>query len=660
VACGWFALAHPGSVLYGGLAWVVVLLCTLAGYGAAVERLVRVEVDLGLRLAWGTAVVLALCGIGFAGGVLVRPVVLGLIGAGVIGFGVRQWTVARPTLLDAWHALPGLRARPALTAYFAVLACVAAVNLMTAVADTQVNTYDDDVIYTPLAKRTLQIGNIDEPFSFRRLGAFGGQTALVALAGSRGCLDNVFVADGGVCQFAVYALLIGAVRRRRRDTDGQPIDTVLVGLFGLVVVVLPNTSINSGSHWSGVLMFYGLYRTLALTAMPGMPLRRLFVVVGGVAAAACTLRQNYIPVAVLIPFLGLAFRLWPSPRERFRVERTLWLVTIATAAAVLIPYCIASYRSSETFLYPLWGGTFNPSIPTTPTLHTTWQEIQFWFRVILEPEPIRTFLVLLPVMFVARDLRAGKPLTALSIAGVVGMILLVHSFTLSDARTMWRYAFGFMTPLFFVVVLEGAGAGMRRDADEAGPMQVPLVGRMVVIISLLIQISVSARGMIRRYEVLADDLQAAAATHAHPRVDIEIPLTYARLQAAAPAGAAIAVALDEPAHLDYARNQILNLDSPGFASYDAAMPTFQGPEPLAAYFLAHDIRYLGFVRGAASRYQFRREFWLKRIFLDTELWRVQGAYTIDAIESYEALAASRRVLFEHAGMVMVDLAERRP
>jgi hypothetical protein len=661
-----YGLATPHSVLFGGTAWFVTLVCMLAGYGALVERVVGVEVDLGLRMTWGAAVYLALAGLGYAAGVLVHPVILVLIALGLIPYLWRQWTTPRPALLGAWDGLPMLRARPMVTAYFALIAVVAAINVADGIAEVQGNTYDDDVVYTPLVKRTLDVGDIDDPFSFRRISAYGGQTALGALAAARGTLANIYLPDAALFQFVMFALVIGAILRRRTETgdgagpDGPPIDLVVVGLFLLNLVILPNTTINTGSYWTGTVMFYGLYRTLVLTAPPGAPLKRLFVLVGAVAGATCSLRQNFIPVAVMIPVIVLVTRLGRSPRAAFRSERVLWLATMIGGAVLLIPYCIASYRSNLTFLYPLWPGTFNTNIPTTPTLQTGWQEIQFWFRIILEPEPVRTMVMLLPVIFVARDLRPGKPFTALTIAAIVGFVLLVHAFTLSDARTMWRYAFAYTTPLFFVIVVEGGAAGLRRDADLRGPIQVPLVGRLVILASLLIQIALSARGITRRYELLADDFQAAMATSAHPREELELPLVYGALQAAVPAGKTIAVAVDEPFYLDYARNPIMNLDTPGFASPKPGMPFFQGPEPIAAYLLGQDIRYLGFVRGAFSRYQFRREFWLRRIYLDTEFWRIQGAYAVDCLDNFEALAASRKVLYERDGIVMIDLAERAP
>ena len=48
---------------------------------------------------------------------------------------------------------------------------------------------------------------------------------------------------------------------------------------------------------------------------------------------------------------------------------------------------------------------------------------------------------------------------ALTVACAVGYVLLVHAFALSDARNLWRYAFGYMTVLAVVVIIEVAGRG---------------------------------------------------------------------------------------------------------------------------------------------------------------------------------------------------------
>jgi hypothetical protein len=86
------------------------------------------------------------------------------------------------------------------------------------------------------------------------------------------------------------------------------------------------------------------------------------------------------------------------------------------------------------------------------------------------------------------------------------------------------------------------------------------------------------------------------------------------------------------------------------------MPMFCGPAALRRYFLDQGLRYVAFVRPAASRYFFRRDYWVHRIFADRELFQVMSAYVIDAIDSFTALATDTKVLYDQDGLVVLDLA----
>lgn len=156
-------------------------------------------------------------------------------------------------------------------------------NVLGAVARLETNVHDDDIAYTPFVRRLLDTGNLDEPFSFRRMSALGGQTILQALAGIRGTLANVHLLDHGIFQLITVALVAGYVRR-------PEIDRFTGALLLLVIVLLPDNSINTGTYWSGVALFLAIFRTLAHVELaPG----RLYFVAGLLAAATCTLRQNY-------------------------------------------------------------------------------------------------------------------------------------------------------------------------------------------------------------------------------------------------------------------------------------------------------------------------------------------------------------------------------
>ena len=62
------------------------------------------------------------------------------------------------------------------------------------------------------------------------------------------------------------------------------------------------------------------------------------------------------------------------------------------------------------------------------------------------------------------------------------------------------------------------------------------------------------------------------------------------------------------------------------------------------------------MRPEVSRYFYRREHWVQRIFTDTELFQTMGAYTVDMIDSCVQLARTQPLRFDRDGLVVVDLA----
>ena len=642
---GGIGLAAPTSILGGGAAWLVFLTAAVAGWGHVVARAARTEGDLGLRLAWGTAALLAVAGVFLALGGLDRLALGGLSGVGFAAYAWRQWTSAEPAALVVGRGVARLRADPQAALVWMVIASVVLLNVLGAVASQRANPYDDDICYTPFVRRLLDAGDLIEPFSFRRLSAFGGQTVLSALAAVRGSLANIYLVDHGLCQLITIALMVGLLRARG-------VDRLIGALLVLVVALMPDASINTASYWSGAALFLALYRTVAEAAVDAP--RRL-ALAGLVAAAACTLRQNYLPVAIGFLALVLVFRIRRPIVSTLRADRRLWLAALVGGLVGLAAYLVASWRSNETFLYPFQLGTFNPHIRLIPTVWTGWQELRFVVSVVLDPDPVRVVVPLLPLLLVCRDRRPGRPLLALVLGSAVGFLLMCHAFSLADARNLWRYAFGYALALTVVIVVE-ASASPTAEGDAAPP-SLPALGRFWVVACLLAQLVLTGKSTARKYRVIGDSVVSASRGGAGEAR--AVAAAYRQLQAAVPAGATLVVMLDEPVYLDYARNRIINLDTPGHASYRPGMPAFRGAEAVAGYLRAHGLRYLAFVRTEQSRYFYRRAFWVQRILIDVEIWRIVGAYMVDTIDNFAELAERYPTLYDQEGMVVVDLAAPR-
>jgi hypothetical protein len=130
---------------------------------------------------------------------------------------------------------------------------------------------------------------------------------------------------------------------------------------------------------------------------------------------------------------------------------------------------------------------------------------------------------------------------------------------------------------------------------------------------------------------------------------------YVAMQAAIPAGARVLVVLDDPAFLEFRRNDIVNIDTPGFASPGTQLPAFTSAVALRDYLLGEGLRYVAYVRSDRSRYFFRREFWVWRVFNDIEFFQAMSAYMIDIIDSLGELATTQTVLYDRDGLVVLDL-----
>lgn len=643
LALGAIGLALPGSILLGGCAWLAFLVAVLAGWGTLGQLVLReraeASLDLALRATWGLASFLAVAGVLLAAGVCSRGPLLGLAGLGLAGFAWHELTCARErTVWTTIHdGLRAARRNPLVAAATAIVVALVVVQVIAAVATLDRNPWDDDVAYTPLVKRLLDRGDLVEPFSFRRLASYGGQTVLQGLAGARGSLASVHLVDRGLGLGLFIALVVGYARERRT----HPLWTALVVV---AIVLAPHTYINTASYFTGAVGFFGLYRSVV---------RERWKLAGLVAGATCTLRMNYLPTAALFLVLALVFRLRARPagtawRTAWRRQWRTWVAVALAAAAVLLPYAIAALRSSGTPAYPLLGGTWNSAISLVPAVHTWTDELAMLLWCAVDTAPFVTIPILFLALVFVRDRRPARPLHALLGAASLAFLALVHAFLGSEVTQMWRYSFGPAAALVAAMTLELAGL----DDDADGEVSLVAPGRWLIVAALIVQLA-TTRGRIPT-AILESIASIGEARSGDATAEAE-RRRYAAMQAAIPAGSRVAVMVDDAAFLDFARDDLANLDTPGYASPDPGLPTFQGGAAWAAYLRAQGFDLVAFVRSERSRYFYRRPFWVQRIFTDSELFATMSAYTIDAIDALEELARTLPTRYDADGLVVVDL-----
>ncbi len=626
----------------GSFGWAFVVMGVLWGYGSAVGRWCGVALGPGEQIVLGATVWIGLVGPLLAAGVASRGPLFALA---MLGLGL-----ALVELVRRARAESGVReaAPPRL-----VLGMLLVAYLVITVIGTiwmHSNAYDDHLAYGSLAKRLLDAGNLVEPFSFRRISAYGGQTVLLALAGLRGNVESTELLDRGIFQAITLLVVIDVARHRKLDIAV----TTLVVLF--VISVWDITS-NSASTWTGVAVFLGTY---SIATNETAPRRMTLPLTFAACAAACTLRQSYlVPAAIFAALLLLAHVRTSAAtwRAAWIAERRTVAICIAVVTVFLLPYIVAAQLSNHTFLYPIVAGTANPAAPMRPSSGTIAQELAFFVHTAFETEPIKIWWLLFPFMLLVKDTRAFKPWRSYVISCVVGFVFLIHSFVESDPLTLWRYAFAYMTPLAVIFVIEAAGRLPIGDDGPRLPLRLPLVAICFVWLAVFAQFVWQRHDIVTRVTHLMHnvDLALVRGTERSPATD-----AYRALQASLPEGARVAILVDDPQVLDFRRNEIVNLDLVGFAAPAPGLPAFLGPERWRSYLAAQGIRYVAFVDGDSSVCLFRRKEWVHRLFENGELWRFMAAHMIDAQDTLQSFTKTARILFQRDGLVAVDLGADVP
>jgi len=638
-------LADPHS-LAGASGWAFAVFGVLWGLGGGIARPLRITLRLGEQLALGTIAWIAASGLLLAVGAASRGPLLVIAGAG---------------LLLAIHELvsrtrrpgePGPRPSTAALILGVALFAFLALNVLAMIA-TRGNPYDDQAAYTAFVKRLLDCGDLAESFSFRRISAYGGQTVLHALGALRGDVEAIDLLDRGIF-YGIAALLVLDLAHRRR------LHLALTAAIVGFLMSLWDLNANSAPIWTGLVCFVAAY---AFATRDDLPPRTALVLTVAACAAACTLRQNYILPGGLFAACLLLFHLRAraraaSWRSAWAAERGTIAIAIGAGLVVVGPYMIAAWRDVGTFLYPLIQGNANRASPLVPTASTPLDELRFFLSVLLSPEPLRIWWLLLPPMLLAQDPLDRRPWTAMLIACGLGFGYLIHSFVLSDSYNLWRYAFAYLSALAVVFAIE-AGANLPvRDAAAGPRLRMPAIAAFITWLAVLVHFVESRANPTLRFTFAIDNVKAALVSGT--RKFDPYPDHYDLLQATVPPGEAIAILLDDPFHLDYDRNRIFNLDLPGTVAPPPGLPSFTTPEHWRAYLRQHGIRYIAYIDGARSSWLYRRAGWLWRIYHDDELFRFIAAHLVDTLDSFDALAKTSRVLYQSEGFRVLDLGEAVP
>jgi hypothetical protein len=640
-----FALPHD-AILVRGCFWGLVVLASMAGWGRLVGRIAfpDARADAGLRLAWGAAGLVAAGGVLCLLSVATPSVLFVLVCGGAFLEAVELYR------RDPARCFDELRRWPAGTMVaLAAMSTLIVLQYAAGAAGVHLNVNDDHIAYFVYPKEILATGTLIEPFSLRRMSAYGGHSFLHALTllGTGNPLQLQLL-EYGISTAVLVALILGAA------DDETPRGLWLLPV--LLLLTLPDIHNNTASEVSGVVVFFCLYRTATFEGLRRRP-RAGAVVLGLLAAAACTLRQSYIVSAVL--FL-LIFYL-PAAVAGLRAagaQRREGLAPIAVAACAgilfLLPWALLSYRSNRTFLFPILPGNYHPEYGAMRMQVAAADRIKFLWTNITYCQPIYSipFFLVAGMLIRWRETRGALP--ALLIASFVGFLSIVNGFPLSDAWSISRYYYGFelasvlaVIQAAFALPWTAAAGGARTRAGRAG-RAIPAVLAGVAIVA---QVQESHGPLYAHYNYLMDTVSDAQTRRALVPNDA----SYRKLQATIPAGASLLVMVDEAFWFDFKRNHIKIIDIPGAVSPPPGMP-LGDDESFVRYVNAQGYRYVAFVRPSAAKNLYRRDQWAKiNREAGMEIWKLSAPFYLRMFDRVDGLMASRLRLYDDGQMVALDL-----
>ncbi len=642
------------------MTWGLLLLASFAGFGSALNSLLfpRDRADWGLRCVWGWSVVVAiggaLCSVGLAvRGMLVLLVVVGLLLLFVdLARGYLVWSRRSPV---RWLRVKAAGAPfSAAVAAAGALAFVKALGELIVVKHNGFNKNDDNICYYLFAHEILDRGTLSQPFSLRRIFAYGGKAVLDAFQLAVPLpASQVLMVDNGMALFTVMALVVGHVRQAKRTS--RPIVLLLL----LFILTLPEIRLNTATEMTGVAFFLGLYRTIAWPAFDRAPAMRGAVAVALLSAGICALRQNYlVPLAVLLVLV------YGAPLVRAVRLRSLHLRGPALISAVgtagllvlfMIPWWAMSYRWVHSFAFPLVRGDFNPDygmwLPKD-----RFEQLRFLWANVTYDLPVKTVPIFAAAALALASRGRRGILDYFMFAAFVGWLTLVKFFP--DVRgpiDIARYHFGFTFAALLAVALAAANTGTRRPS--AGGASVSRAALPLVVVAIGLQLYAGGKHTTEQYDMYLSIIGREYDRPLPWDPGMRHP-AYALLQEAVPPSESIAVMVDDPYYFDLRRNVIHSLDMVGAVSPPPRLPLFDGPEAVASYLVSHGYRYAIVVHPDAAAELYRRDLWKKQQVEAAPIFKTTAIYYLTAFDVFDELRRTRLHLADAAGMTTLDLTLR--
>ncbi len=609
-------------------AWGLCVLAAFVGWGGVVVRTLGtvtddVPVDWGLQAGWGMALLLLMGGLLSLLELVSPALMIGLTLAGLV-----MW------FYDIWKTRSAISAPDRYKIILLICILIPLISrYAAAVHFTALSCGDDDIAYFPFIARLLDTGTLIDPFSLRRLAAYGGQTFLQALVGAVGTEENAFLVDRGIAVIISFGLTLGFFHDRTK------LGILPYALTMLVIMVLPFPMLNSASHITGLALFLTLFRTLQRLPGSAMPNARTIWLIAMIVAGAASLRAHFLVAAALaVACYWLTMAL--QNRNEWK-QSVLALTRIAGATIVcLLAWMVLLYRSSNSFLYPLIRGNHRVEFENYSASLDFDAHFQIFANILLDAK-LLVFMVPVGLFLFRRSYPAAL---SLYIGALITTAAMAWVFTHSDVDNIHRYVAPFLNAAFIATVVSFA-RDARTPTSSSGMSSLPVGDKIIGGVMLVLLPFMMSKDVER----LTDRWGKVGLGQAERAL-------YREIQASVPKGKKFMAVVNHPYAFDYALNDVSTIDVAGAASPDPGVPYFKGAQAFKAYFLNMGIPYLvvgNFDQPGACLYN--RRLWKFHLSRDIPVWQMGAKYYLDLMDNLGELKASEEVIFQKNGFTVLEL-----
>jgi hypothetical protein len=632
---------HSLAAFLLALGWVALLFVALAGYGALLLKLLRVRITLALAALSGIAVATLVGGLINAFYAATRPALLAFVLIGLMAAAL--WLRDRSRVADTPFRSKSLAVKLLLMSTLLIFAF----RIAASVHDCHLQDSDDFNYYLAAPVKMLATHSFrGDVFSERRvMSSIGGNEFFDTLVIAVLPVECTQMADWTLGIFLV-GLLAFAIGNEFALTEAQRYALAFFFAitpqlrFNLTFVLLPSA------------MFMGMVYVAARDDDAPRWREAQALLLGALVGAVASMKSSYVVHGVLFLACIVALRWW----KRGRTEALRFGVLASLAGLlVMLPWMLANIGTAGTMFYPLLGKGFQYSAyghyppPTNPALGILLHKVL--------PFCIPMMVVLLAEWVWGEREERSLTVAALMLAALLGS---VANGLATGGDSVRRYNYPCILP---AITLAYVVFARRRNTSPAQRKWL-LLECAAAAFALLVGINTGTTTFTSEYRDTWQGLKASL-TDYHATTG-ETRERYAALQQAIPAGSTALASLQDPFLLNFSRSKILIADWPGAASPKPGWPLWENADALAAFLLDHGVRYLLYdyndchfaPQFASCHAMLEKQQSERKVDRSVTQWlREEAAVGYDARHQYEALAVTRRRIYDDGENYILDLEE---